>query len=103
MGRRLEFTVDIPEGLRDARMPSMVLLTLVENAIKHGLNPLPQGGLIRIAARALADKLSPRSWTRAAASPRLRRRHRRGQPACAALRAIRFGGIVGARSTPRAG
>jgi LytS/YehU family sensor histidine kinase len=39
-------------------MPSMMLLTLVENAIKHGLNPLPQGGLIRIAARALADKLS---------------------------------------------
>ncbi len=27
----------------------MMLLTLVENAIKHGLNPLPQGGAIRIA------------------------------------------------------
>jgi sensor histidine kinase YesM len=29
----------------------MMLLTLVENAIKHGLNPSPDGGLIRIVAR----------------------------------------------------
>jgi sensor histidine kinase YesM len=58
MGRRLEFTVEVPERLRDARIPPMMLLTLVENAIKHGLNPLPQGGYIRISARAIDDNLT---------------------------------------------
>jgi len=31
-------------------VPPMMLPTLVENAIKHGLNPLPQGGAVRICA-----------------------------------------------------
>jgi Predicted signal transduction protein with a C-terminal ATPase domain len=35
----------------------MMLLTLTENAIKHGLNPSPVGGLIRIVARADSDRL----------------------------------------------
>jgi hypothetical protein len=38
-------------------IPPMMLLTLVENAIKHGLNPLPEGGTIRVAARRDADTL----------------------------------------------
>jgi sensor histidine kinase YesM len=33
----------------------MMLTTLVENAIKHGLSPLPEGGLVRIAAHADAS------------------------------------------------
>jgi signal transduction histidine kinase len=52
MGKRLDFAVDIPESLRDKRIPPLMLLTLVENAIKHGLNPLPEGGSVRIRARA---------------------------------------------------
>ena len=39
------------ERLKSAAFPSMMLLTLVENAIKHGLGPLPEGGSIRIVAR----------------------------------------------------
>ena len=35
-----------------------MLLTLTENAIKHGLNPSPAGGLIRITARADHDDLT---------------------------------------------
>jgi len=31
--------------------PPLALSTLTENAIKHGLNPLPEGGSIHIAAR----------------------------------------------------
>jgi signal transduction histidine kinase len=58
MGRRLEFSFDIPEALRNAPMPSMMLLTLVENAIKHGLNPLPQGGYLRVSASVDARELS---------------------------------------------
>jgi len=50
MGRRLGFAIAVPDELREARLPPMMLLTLAENAIKHGLNPLPEGGFIRITA-----------------------------------------------------
>jgi hypothetical protein len=50
MGRRLAFEIDMPDALRDVAVPPMMLLTLVENAIKHGLNPLLEGGFVRIAA-----------------------------------------------------
>jgi LytS/YehU family sensor histidine kinase len=51
MAERLVFEIDLPEPLRDLAMPSMMLLTLVENAIKHGLGSLPEGGLVRVRAR----------------------------------------------------
>lgn len=50
MGVRLQFSVELPENLRGAAFPPMMLLTLAENAIKHGLDPLQQGGVIRVAA-----------------------------------------------------
>jgi sensor histidine kinase YesM len=50
MGPRLRFNVEIPTGLRGRRVPPMMLLTLVENAIKHGLDPLQQGGKITLSA-----------------------------------------------------
>ncbi len=50
MGPRLAYDIDIAEPLRAARMPPMMLLTLAENAIKHGLAPLPEGGHVRVRA-----------------------------------------------------
>lgn len=50
MGRRLTVRVEAPARLREYALPSMMLLCLVENAIKHGLNPLPAGGAIDITA-----------------------------------------------------
>jgi LytS/YehU family sensor histidine kinase len=50
MEGRLQPVVIVPEGLRSAIFPSMMLQTLVENAIKHGLEPKPEGGKIEIAA-----------------------------------------------------
>jgi signal transduction histidine kinase len=50
MGARLESVIDVPEPLLRARVPSMMLATLVENAIKHGIGPLAEGGTLRIAA-----------------------------------------------------
>jgi signal transduction histidine kinase len=50
MGRRLRFDIDVAEPLRGAPFPALMVLTLVENAIKHGLAPLPQGGVIHIKA-----------------------------------------------------
>jgi LytS/YehU family sensor histidine kinase len=50
MGDRLAFDIDAAPTIGAARLPPMVLPTLVENAIKHGLSPLPEGGRIRIRA-----------------------------------------------------
>jgi len=57
MGRRLSFEIKLPDALRRARMPPMMLLTLVENAVKHGLSPLPEGGFIAIDATADSGSL----------------------------------------------
>ena len=52
MGQRLKVRLDIPQALAALPFPPLALSTLTENAIKHGLNPLPEGGVIEIAARA---------------------------------------------------
>jgi len=51
MGERLRVSFDIPDGLAGLAFPPFALSTLTENAIKHGLNPLPEGGAVEIAAR----------------------------------------------------
>jgi hypothetical protein len=51
MGPRLEVQVDVPEALRATPLPPMMLQTLVENAIKHGLEPRTGGGTVWIRAR----------------------------------------------------
>jgi len=57
MGRRLAYAIDVDDGLRGARLPPLMLLTLVENAIKHGLTSVPAGGRIDIRARVEAGRL----------------------------------------------
>jgi sensor histidine kinase YesM len=57
MGDRLNFSIDAPEALLDAEVPPLVLGTLIENALKHGLAPLPAGGSILIRALRDADQL----------------------------------------------
>jgi two-component system LytT family sensor kinase len=47
---RLRLTMDVPEELLIARVPSLVLQPIVENSIKHGIAKRAQGGQIRIAA-----------------------------------------------------
>ncbi|MFP7724787.1 sensor histidine kinase [Lysobacter sp. D1-1-M9] len=51
MGPRLTVQVDVPETLRATALPPMMLQTLVENAIKHGLEPRTGGGTVWIRAR----------------------------------------------------
>ena len=51
MGDRLDVQVDLPETLRATPLPAMMLQTLVENAIKHGLEPRTGGGTVWIRAR----------------------------------------------------
>jgi signal transduction histidine kinase len=57
MGQRLALGIDIPAALRAHPVPPLMLLTLVENAIKHGLNPSVNAGLIRVTARTEGDRL----------------------------------------------
>lgn len=51
LGERLRFSVDLPRALVEVRVPSMILLTLAENAIKHGIEPALRGGEIALSAR----------------------------------------------------
>jgi LytS/YehU family sensor histidine kinase len=51
MGARLASRIDIPDALADRSVPPMVLLTLVENALKHGLQPRVEGGTVQVSAR----------------------------------------------------
>ena len=58
MGSRLAVQVHVPEELKSVPLPSMMLQTLVENAIKHGLEPKPGGGTIWILARRMDDQVT---------------------------------------------
>jgi hypothetical protein len=51
MGKRLAFEIDVPDELMAQPFPPLMLPSLVENAIKHGLEPQREGGVVRITAR----------------------------------------------------
>jgi len=50
MPDRLEWRIDIPAELRPLAFPPMALLTLIENAIRHGIDPAERGGTIAVRA-----------------------------------------------------
>jgi signal transduction histidine kinase len=58
MEERLQPVVHVPEGLKTAVFPSMMLQTLVENAIKHGLEPKAEGGRLEISAEIVDGQLA---------------------------------------------
>ena len=57
MEERLVTEIDVPEGLLSAEFPPMMVQTLVENAIKHGLEPKPEGGRLSVKAEIVHGKL----------------------------------------------
>jgi len=57
MEDRLRAEISVAEGLYSADFPPMVLQSLVENAIKHGLEPKPEGGALRVEAEVAHGKL----------------------------------------------
>ena len=57
MEERLTVDFQIPEGLRSAAFPPMMLQSMVENAIKHGLEVKPEGCTLRIVAEVAHSKL----------------------------------------------
>ncbi|MFI4925921.1 MAG: sensor histidine kinase [Vicinamibacteria bacterium] len=58
IGSRLAFTIDVPAELRASAFPPNLLISLVENAIKHGIEPSADGGTIEVRARRDGDKLT---------------------------------------------
>jgi two-component system LytT family sensor kinase len=55
---RLEISVDVPQELFPAQVPSLILQPMVENAVKHGIAKRVQGGAIRIAAFRSSGRLT---------------------------------------------
>jgi len=57
MGDRLQYQIDMPENLKFNIFPPMLIQPLVENAIKHGLEPKIEGGKIFISGNATDGRL----------------------------------------------
>ncbi|MBL8516157.1 MAG: histidine kinase [Betaproteobacteria bacterium] len=58
MGARLEFSINLPDDVAKLPFPPLMLPSLIENAIKHGLEPQREGGRIDITASRLAGLIS---------------------------------------------
>ncbi len=58
MEERLHTEIRVPDGLLSADFPPMMLQSLVENAIKHGLEPKPDGGRLTVSAEIVHGKLA---------------------------------------------
>ncbi len=57
MPDRLQFAIDVDMALHTRSFPAMALLTLVENAVRHGIDPSEEGGRVDIGAQLQADGL----------------------------------------------
>jgi hypothetical protein len=57
LGPRLRYHIEIGPSLRDVRLPPMLLQPLVENAIRHGIEPAVDGGEIRVDGEQLGEEL----------------------------------------------
>ena len=65
MPDRLQFSLQADAEALELRCPPMTLLTLVENAVRHGIDPSEQGGRIEVSVQRARGSL-----------PRARHRHR---------------------------
>jgi LytS/YehU family sensor histidine kinase len=59
MGPRLQLQIDVPDALRQVQVPTFILQPLVENAIRHGLEPKIEGGLLRVQAQLQTKDKTP--------------------------------------------
>jgi len=56
-GERLKFVEQVPEELMAARVPSLILQPLIENALKHGFRVMPDGAVIEVHAARAGERL----------------------------------------------
>ncbi len=57
MPDRLQFELDLDPAAATLQCPPMLVLTLVENAVRHGIDPTVQGGRIEVSARIVDDRV----------------------------------------------
>ena len=57
MGDRLDVDWQLQNLPDDAMIPQLLLQPLLENAVYHGIEPLPQGGTIKVMLRRSGDEL----------------------------------------------
>jgi sensor histidine kinase YesM len=57
MGNRLEFSIDIESSVLQEPLAPMLLQPVIENAIRHGLEPKIEGGFVTLKVRRLKDKI----------------------------------------------
>ena len=57
MGDRLRYRLELPEELAPVPIPALLLQPLVENAIRHGLEPKVEGGSVTVAAHREGDTM----------------------------------------------
>jgi len=57
LGSRLDWSIEVPAALAATPLPPAILQPLVENAVKHGIEPSIAGGAIAIAAREADGRL----------------------------------------------
>jgi Histidine kinase/Histidine kinase-, DNA gyrase B-, and HSP90-like ATPase len=57
MGPRLDFAINVPTELNAMPFPPLMLPSLVENAIKHGLEPVREGGRVDVTVELIGDRL----------------------------------------------
>ena len=57
MGPRLAFTLDLPAELVQQRVPTLLLQPIVENSLRHGLEPKVVGGQVHVSARSEEGQL----------------------------------------------
>ena len=106
-GERLRIRWDIDPEANIARLPPLLLQPLVENAVKHGVEPSPAGAKLRIRTERrgsmvlieVINSLPPLRWADAALAARTR--HCAGQRARSPPAAARHAGAVQRRHGPK--
>ena len=56
-GERLRYSVDVADDVADAEMPPLLLISLVENAVRHGVEPLPGTVTVALSAVRAGERL----------------------------------------------
>ena len=57
MGERLQYSIKADDEVNDLSFPSMLIQPIIENAIKHGLEPKIEGGEISVQVKKINNKI----------------------------------------------
>lgn len=58
LGEKLQFRMEIAPAAQSVKIPALTIQPLIENAVKHGIEPAPRGGCVTLWATVIAKNLS---------------------------------------------